>query len=499
MVDHYGDDGIYISLTVPPGAEPGVDSLAFDYQGNELEVLIPHGSSPGDVLRIQVGTATVGGGDGDGTSSDVDGGDTTEAQDTKKKQPSSLIDELGGMVDEDEKKPKVNGLLAELGGIQEGSNDGSAVKDTSDAQVKGCNNDERSNITKLTLGDGLKTRLTLQLFESLPSKGSNHIKSEGDGTHAMMWPSGKVMAEALTSPEGIQYLTNSWLKRITSKSNGEMNTNINCLELGSGLGVCGLALAYALGESTDLSMEEQSEHQNKHIRIVLTDQGSHAVELLKANIQTNISIHPILSTGNSSTLAVSSEPLTWGDTLLSYTNDSNEYTKNHILLGSDLLYNTEESYDPLLKTIQQHLHRETGIVMLAARWRKPDLERSFFQKAETIGLHFELWTELAECVEFRRRCPCVLGWREYGNPDCEESNNFFHETMVSIAGANGNTPCTKSLAEVTEADMERMNDEEYTVYEELQVQLYIGKFFDSSDDNEMPSQSKKRSVGEISN
>ena len=43
---------VFVNLTVPPDAEAGVDYLSFEYGGAELEVLVPAGSSPGDVLRI---------------------------------------------------------------------------------------------------------------------------------------------------------------------------------------------------------------------------------------------------------------------------------------------------------------------------------------------------------------------------------------------------------------------------------------------------------------
>ena len=56
--------GTFVNLTVPPGAEAGVDSLTFQYGGASLEVLIPPGSVPGDVLRIKVGAAADGYGDG---------------------------------------------------------------------------------------------------------------------------------------------------------------------------------------------------------------------------------------------------------------------------------------------------------------------------------------------------------------------------------------------------------------------------------------------------
>ena len=47
--------GIYINLTIPPGVEPGVDSLTFQYEGNEMEIQVPEDSVPGDIFSIKVG------------------------------------------------------------------------------------------------------------------------------------------------------------------------------------------------------------------------------------------------------------------------------------------------------------------------------------------------------------------------------------------------------------------------------------------------------------
>ncbi|KAL3762377.1 hypothetical protein ACHAW5_000639 [Stephanodiscus triporus] len=112
-----------------------------------------------------------------------------------------------------------------------------------------------------------------------------------------------------------------------------------------------------------------------------------------------------------------------------------------------------------------------GIVLLAVRWRKPDLERAFFQGAEREGLRFELWRELADDHDFGgRRSPCKLKWKEYGDPESDLSNSFFHNRMVSVTGTG------ITLGQVTERQMELMNDEEYSIFEELQVQVYVGKF-----------------------
>jgi hypothetical protein len=51
----------------------------------------------------------------------------------------------------------------------------------------------------------------------------------------------------------------------------------------------------------------------------------------------------------------------------------------------------------------------------------------------------------------------------------------------------------KSLAEISESDMERMNGAEYTKFEECQIQVYVGKFV-----NEKMAAKKKRSIGDIS-
>jgi hypothetical protein len=65
-------------------------------------------------------------------------------------------------------------------------------------------------------------------------------------------------------------------------------------------------------------------------------------------------------------ITITAESLVWGDDLHSRT------TKFHLIIGSDLLYNTQESYDPLVATIKRHLCHKRGIILLAVRWRKPD-------------------------------------------------------------------------------------------------------------------------------
>jgi hypothetical protein len=120
------------------------------------------------------------------------------------------------------------------------------------------------------------------------------------------------------------------------------------------------------------------------------------------------------------------------------------------------------------------------------RWRKPDLERAFFQRAKGDGLMFELWRELADDDDYGgRRSPCKLNWKEYGDPESDPSNDFFHERKISVAGTE------MTLGQVTERDMELMSDEEYTIFDELQVQVYVGKYCDE----ETRSQKRHRKDG----
>ncbi|KAL3792528.1 hypothetical protein ACHAWO_008399 [Cyclotella atomus] len=411
----------YITIQIPPDATPGVDTLTFQYQGQELEISIPYDAQVGDVLQIQVGAND----DGDVAACDgVDGGsdniDGIAKGEIGKK--SSPLDEMDGVHDKDE------------------------------TTVTGSKDD-----TSVALGSGTNPSFTLQLVESRPGMTQN----EGDGTNAMVWPSGIVLAQALTCDAAMEYMNHMFNRKSAAESSD--TSFLHCMELGSGLGVCGLALARAL------------KLQNIEARILLTDLGETAIELLKENIQRNQQAF----TSDDRTVNVEATSLIWGETLPNT-------EKFDVILGSDLLYNTSESYEPLLQTITQHLHQD-GTMVLAVRWRKPDLEKQFFEKASVLGLKFVLWKDVMETPQLRTRCPCQLSWKEYGDSECEAFKTFFCETKVSISNN------AKSLAEINESDMEYMSDTEYTKFEECQIQLYVGKFV-----NIDKTAAKKRSIGDIS-
>lgn len=471
-IGNESDGPVFVDLIVPPGAEAGVDSLSFECGGQEMDVLVPAGSVAGDVLRIQVG---VGGGGGDGVDAvDAAGGGNGKA-DEATKPSSNLMDALGGMEDDDaapSSRKRKGGLLAELGATEaEHSCSSGKASEGLQERKQMTRND---GITVVELGDGLTQGITteggtqpvksLHLLESVPSTdkpiSSSNNCSEGDGTNRMVWSSGTILAQALTSSFGLQYLSRFFPRGALQRDGGE-GIAVRCLELGSGLGVGGLALAHALAS---FCTPDPAGHAggNDSASVLLTDRGTAAADLLKENVRRNLP--------SSRRVAVAAESLLWGNALQSKSCGVDETF--HVIIGSDLLYNTQESYEPLVRTIKRNLHPESGVVLLAVRWRKPGLEREFFRRARAAGLKFELWQDFLESKSFARRSPCRLDWGEYGNPESESSNRYFLETETAVGGKK------QSLANITEKDMELMNDEEYFVFEELQVQVYAGTCHD---------------------
>jgi hypothetical protein len=126
----------------------------------------------------------------------------------------------------------------------------------------------------------------------------------------------------------------------------------------------------------------------------------------------------------------------------------------HFLIGSDLLYN-ESTIPALIATTRRLLAASTRI-LLAVRWRKPELERSFFSQLD----------DLVDWSMVDGVCP--LSWNEYGDPQCEASNRFFSQTMVGVEGV------PIPLAEIDEAAMGRMEGAEYEAFERMYIQIYLG-------------------------
>lgn len=322
-----------LSIRLPLDAEPG-DSLTFSVNGQNMEIDVPIGSNPGDVLEIQLGS------------------------------------------DRDDDAPR--------------------------------------NTT--TTAIPMKTGGEIVLHSVLPEKDRAANILSSDGTHQMVWPACLAL---------VRFFTGNGLNNLFNKKTIE-----SVLELGSGLGGLGLAFSHLLSQ-------EQCTAQ-----VTLSDMPS-AIPLLDYNIQQNLGLM-------SPSVNISTVPLVWH----CYPVPSS--TSLDLILGSDLLYNAV-NIPALVATIKRLTSSKTWII-LSVRWRKPDLERSFFM-------------QLSDIIEWQLLDgPCPLGWREYGNPSSAKSNSYFSQTMVGVQGK------PFSLASIDEAKTSHMTSDEFEAWENLQTQIYLGRF-----------------------
>ncbi len=353
-----------ISIRIPEGAEAG-DTLQFEAQGQLLDLLVPAGSVPGDLLEIQVGS------------------------------------------------------------ISNNEN--------------GDERDENDDITIIDMGKGK----CLELFSQLPGDVAHIPESDDDndeatdGTFALPWRCGIELAENWEEIESL----------LLEKG---IHSRRRIIELGSGLGLVGLSFVTYF--SNDSKMVDASQENRilaaDNATIVLTDLPA-AMSLLDFNVnhhQPSLPSPPTLSTRS----------LRW--TLERPDNDpfTNEPPFD-FLLGSDILYNTE--YIPhLTATIKRLLNPTRGVVVLAVRWRKPDLERVFFQDS---GLEWQL-------LQPNGKNYCPLSWEDFGDPSNESSNRYFHQTLISVNGK------PQSIADITEDQAKDLPPEEFQAWEHSFIQLYLG-------------------------
>ena len=249
------------------------------------------------------------------------------------------------------------------------------------------------------------------------SSDSMNIEDGSDGTHAMAWQAGRALVEYMSCPRFQQMIRE--------------NCSSATIELGSGLGTVGIAFAHAVSRLSPYGTSQ----------VILTDLPS-ALPLLIKNVERNR--HLV-----SPWINMLATPLVWHNFPTSATSSRLDW-----IIGSDLLYN-HQSIPALASTIQRLVSPSTKL-LLAVRWRKPELERDFFLRLD----HILDWTLLAG--------NCSLSWRDYGNPECESSNRFFSQTLVSVKGVP--TP----ISEINEISMELMESEEYQAFERMQVQIYLG-------------------------
>jgi len=327
--------------------------------------------------------------------------------------------------------------------IPEGSKPGDVLQ----IQLGGSDNDEDgpqdsdtsksakdSEVTQVQLHSSVG--VVLDIYSSIPDAEENDEEENdgADGTYAMAWPAGLHLAKHISSPS---------LENVIKDAK-------TVVELGSGSGVCGLAFV-----ATASSKLSKRKGDAKKLNVLLTDMPS-AMDLLEYNMKVNkdqLSSHI-------DEQSFRAKPLVWGKDTSALSLGSVD-----LILGSDLLYNVSiETFKALSSTIQAVDTTKKAKIVLSVRWRKPEEERTFFQEMESAGYEFNLLQEASDKSNL-----CDLEWREFGNPSCQRSNEFFTNSYVQVDGKS------KPLKDVSEEDMDVMSDGEYEAFEKRFIQIYVGQ------------------------
>jgi predicted nicotinamide N-methyase len=286
-----------------------------------------------------------------------------------------------------------------------------------DICIDNHNNTCEKLITRFDLGNGKSLNLTSKLPNDMLQEEDTKTSedAENDGTFTLPWRSGLELAR-------------QW-------ENIPLNTlPRRVLELGSGLGLVGFSFAGKLQQKLA-----------ENATVVLTDLPA-ALPLLQHNLERNQYLFP--------PKFLKVKDLRW--TIEDEKDIGPSEPPYDCILGSDLLYN--EIYIPdLVATTKRLLHPTKGIFVLAVRWRKPDIERDFFRET---GLTWELVGDHATCQ---------LDWKDFGNPSNKESNAYFHKTQISVQGK------PKSLADITEEEVEKLLSDEFEAWDQAHIQIFIGR------------------------
>ena len=333
--------------------------------------------------------------------------------------------------------------------VEDGEDDEDNDNDKDNDDVDGCDSGQLSlhdAVTKVELHSSIGASLAIHnSIPGVPSLNDENEKNDGsDGTSSMAWPAGLHLAKFISSPQFDE------LVDIGSSTK-------TVVELGSGSGLCGLAFAV-----TALSKLSKRKSDAKMLDIVLTDVPK-AIDLLKVNIKANadqLSTH-LLNEDN-----LRARQLMWGSEEDARALDLTNVDVD-LILGSDLLYNVSmKIFKDLSCTIQALDANEKTKIILSVRWRKPEEERKFFQEMEHLGYEFNLllMKDNADNPYY-----CNLGWREFGNPNSEKSNDFFTDSYVQVGGES------KPLKDITEDDMDVMTDGEFNAFEKRFIQIYVGQ------------------------
>lgn len=240
----------------------------------------------------------------------------------------------------------------------------------------------------------------------------------GDGTSAVSWSAGEIMAKYLAQ------MVDGGVLSVEGKS---------VCELGAGLGGCGLAAAIGGASS-----------------VIMTDYGP---QHLQGNIDLNLNLVKSLNPG----VELLASKLIWGEELQSgaITGVDKQFD---VILGSDILYDSNEGYEALVQTCNA-LCAPSGEIYIGVRWRKPHLERSFFLCMEKHGFLFAR-------VNIPT-LPCTFNWDVYGTDDVKSC--AYLRQPISAKGEK------VPLCEVTEEHQRIMTDKEYQEFEALQTQVFCGK------------------------
>ena len=396
-----------IQIQIPENTEAG-DSLTFNVEGTEFEIPVPVGYKPGDILQIEVGR---------GNSDDSDSREEALLN-NKDDGDNEMLESSLEQCDDEENY--VVPLHEAMGGV------------TLDVHCS-ISKEEQSN----------NDQAGLLSFEG---------ESYEDGTYAMAWPAAFHLVKYISSPK--------WRKNLNSRK--------SVVELGSGLGIVGIAYI------STLSLLESSSQVEVDVDVVLTDLPS-VLPLIEHNIARNrkrlSSDYDHFNTNIFDKIRV--EALIWGEKVHSFSGVG----KFDLILASDILYNTTaQTYHALCETIsllvqnKQEKSKTTETndcdILISVRWRKPIEERLFFELMETKhGFNFDLITNAIEDANYR----CDLNWREFGNPDCAKSNEYFTNTFTEVRGE------ALPLKDITEVEMDKMSEAEYTAFEARFIQVYAGR------------------------
>ena len=338
-----------------------------------------------------------------------------------------------------------------------------------------------------------------------PPCNTTNRSTTDDGTYGMLWPSTRLVLQAATtaadtatdessghngkhqSSSGRQVdLVWSWIlghddddddKR---RSDTVMTPFHHVLELGSGVGGLGMALAAST----------QAIAASHPLQVTLTDCEA-ALPLLQYNVQHNIRNHLFDNNGDASSLTRTSRITTDSTTPtttfaatttttspLSIPSDvrvdcqtldwatnppSSLYNQCDLIVTSDILYNPT-SIPALVETVGRLWKRDSKAATLLwiVRWRKPDLERDFFQRTRD-ELQVE-WT-LVSTPKF----PCPLDWTQVGDPNCPASNQYFGQDIQLSLHHD-----LYVLADITPEMVEQMTNHQHDAWERAHIQVYRG-------------------------